>query len=247
MKKRKYNFKWIKTAGILILAGLFVLLFTECGSKNETPAEDLLPDTVQSPELAFPEDAGEQQLFCLVTSDLHFTTREVSSVYPLGKHTPALLDVFVSEAAGLAPDVVIMCGDNTNSGRTEDSEALVRALAPLHEAGCEVILVTGNHDCAFGKEEFCGYVNQLCGVSERDPASFSYTVRLNGYRFLAMDDNSASPDGESGAFGEKTLEWLRGQLAGAEEQGERAVFISHHSIMTAGNEDLDTYYRINVP
>ncbi len=229
-----------------LLLSALILMLTGCSSKNEPQPAEPASAPVTS-ELALPDDAGNEELFCLVTSDLHFTLSDIASVYTLGKYTPELARAFAEEAAAKAPDVVLMCGDNTNSSRTEDLEALAAILEPLHEAGCEVILVTGNHDGGVPGDDFLFYVNRLCNVLEQDPASLSYTVRVGGYRFLAMDDSTAAADDEGGKYTEETMDWLRGQLAEAEEMGERAVFISHHSLMTAGNAELDDYYRINEP
>lgn len=238
---------WKNTAGILAPAVILALFLAGCGVKNENTAAAAVSETVSVPEPAIPGDAGEQQAFCLVTSDLHFTLSDVSSVYTLGKYTPELARAFAEEAAERKPDVILMCGDNTNSSRAEDLEALTDILAPLHEGGCEVILVTGNHDCGFTEEEFFGCIDRLCSVTERDPASYSYAVVTHGCRFLAMDDNTAVPGGERGKYKEETMEWLKRQLAEAEDAGERTVFISHHSLMTAGNAELDDYYRIDEP
>ena len=228
-----------------ILAAVIAALTAGCAQKAEPAREE--PSGEAAAELTLPDDAGELKALCLVTSDLHFTLSDVSSVYTLGKYTPELARAFAEEAAERKPDVVLMCGDNTNSSRAEDLEALTDILAPLHEGGCEVILVTGNHDCGFTEEEFFGCIDRLCSATERDPASYSYAVVTHGCRFLAMDDNTAVPGGERGKYKEETMEWLKRQLAEAEDAGERAVFISHHSLMTAGNAELDDYYRIDEP
>jgi predicted phosphodiesterase len=214
---------WKNTAGILAPAVILALLLAGCGVKNENTAAAAVSETVSVSEPTLPGDAGEQEAFCLVTSDLHFTLSDVSSVYTLGKYTPELARAFAEEAAERKPDVILMCGDNTNSSRAEDLEALTDILAPLHEVGCEVILVTGNHDCGFTEEEFFGCIDRLCSVTERDPASYSYAVVTHGCRFLAMDDNTAVPGGERGKYKEETMEWLKRQLAEAEDAGERAA------------------------
>lgn len=196
-----------------ILAAVIAALTAGCAQKAEPAREE--PSGEPAAELTLPDDAGELKALCLVTSDLHFTLSDVSSVYTLGKYTPELARAFAEEAAGRKPDVVLMCGDNTNSSRAEDLEALTDILAPLQEGGCEVILVTGNHDCGFTEEEFFGCIDRLCSVTERDPASYSYAVVTHGCRFLAMDDNTAVPGGERGKYKEETMEWLKRQLAEA--------------------------------
>ena len=88
---------WKNTAGILAPAVILALFLAGCGVKNENTAAAAVSETVSVPEPAIPGDAGEQQAFCLVTSDLHFTLSDVSSVYTLGKYTPELARAFAEE------------------------------------------------------------------------------------------------------------------------------------------------------
>ena len=69
------------------------------------------------------EDQAGHETHILVTSDLHFTLRSESSIYPLMDQIENLTEALADQVIAAHPDALILCGDNSNSGRTSDVRA----------------------------------------------------------------------------------------------------------------------------
>ena len=195
---------------------------------------------------AEPEDGRSEGVTVVVTSDTHFTASpSAGSVLSPGVANIAqIMEAFADQVIDLHPDALILTGDNTNSGKAEDVAALTKILQRVHAEGIEVIVTTGNHDfnhCSH--EEFEAAFGGLCDADARDPASLSFAVVLQDYRFLAMDDN-VDTDGVYGAFSSDTMQWLRDQLAEASRLGQTVIFLSHHNVLPGGEESAESRYSI---
>ena len=181
----------------------------------------------------------------VITSDLHFTlsSSDVNTLVPLVSDSEEVLETIVNEVLDIHPDVFIMTGDLTNSGKEEDEVYLAGKLDELKQAGISVILTTGNHDFNFTDASvFERVFFPLFDIESRDPSSLSYTVKCGNVLFLAMDDSSYTG---SGAFSEATMSWLKKQLKEARKNGSPVIFLSHHSVLsdygknyTIENKDL---------
>lgn len=218
MKKRSFIlffFSWI-----LILSG--------CSRPEETPR-----DTTE--------------FKAVIVSDLHYTenTGTVSTIVPLIREACACYEAFFKEVRDMHPDVLIITGDNTNSGGADDVHALSAMLKQIKDAGIGIVMTTGNHD--FNNMSPSVYEEAyfpLFDIHSRDTSSLSYSVLQKGVLMLAMDDCTHSSN-TAASFSRDTMKWLSGQLKEAEENGWRVLFCSHHSVLsnaggsyTIANKDL---------
>lgn len=190
---------------------------------------------------------GSEPIVLAVSSDLHFALNPSASVYSMMSRVDALANAMADEVIALHPDAFILCGDNTNSGRSGDAEALSDILSRIHDAGIPVLVIVGNHDLDLGSvESFEAAYGSLCSAEEHDPASLSYMLHIGPVRILAMDDSSYT-SGRWGAFSEKTMTWLENQLSTARELGEPVLFLSHHNVLPGGDKAKESNYTIRNP
>ncbi|MBQ6223062.1 MAG: metallophosphoesterase [Solobacterium sp.] len=189
------------------------------------------------------ESSQEEPLKAVITSDLHFTIQpEINGdIVPAMPYAREMTEVMSAQVMEMNPDVFIMTGDNTNSGRREDIIALVDILQKIKNAGIPVILTTGNHDkdqCT--KEEYEELYFSLLEPEERDTETLSYSKTINDTVFLVMDDSFCT-EGTGGQFPASTMTWLKEVLKEHKDLGHRIIFLSHHSVLT---EDNRGYYQI---
>jgi len=188
--------------------------------------------------------AWAEELRLAVTSDLHFSLSGDGGIYPLLGHSEALVNTLIDQLLELHPDALLLCGDNTNSGRLTDMQALTASLRRLTEAGIPVIAVPGNHDFDLSTaESYAACYAGLFAPEDTDPASLGAMVHLGSLRILAMDDSSYRA-GTNGEFSADTLHWLVTQLREAAAAGERVLFLSHHNVLPGGQAAADSRYRI---
>ncbi len=163
-------------------------------------------------------------------------------------------DVIIAEK----PQLLLISGDLTLNGERASHERLAEHLQRLQEAGVRTLVIPGNHDvmCPYSKqykgdepaavpnvtsEEFAtiyahfGYGSD----SQRDPSSLSYTCEpVPGLIILGIDSNiyATNHDNEvkyhtDGAVKPETLEWIRHQLATAQQAGKRVIAMMHHHLV----------------
>ena len=174
-------------------------------------------------------DAGSMK--AMVISDLHYTDyKEVDPMIVPGiAVAEEFTDAIVAEVIDRHPDVLIMTGDNTNSGYSRDVAGLTAKLQKVRDAGVQIVLTTGNHDMdLMGAEEFEEAYFGLLDPVDRDPASLSYTAIVKDVVFLAMDDNAVNPGGQ-GEFSSDTMRWLAEMLS--KYSSRRIIFLSHHNVL----------------
>ncbi len=196
---------------------------------------------------SFGEGQEGETLTLVITSDLHFTLRQGTSVMSLIDRSEDLINTLADEVIALHPDAFILCGDNTNSGRQTDAEALSRILLRIRESGIPVLVIPGNHDFDIGTaEEFRSAYGMLAEPEERDPYSLSCMLRIPPLRLLMMDDSSCSP-GSGGKLREETMRWLKAQLTAARDCGDTVLFFSHHNVLPGGEGAEESAYMIRNP
>ena len=143
------------------------------------------------------------------------------------------------------PDVLIMTGDNTNSGYSGDVSGLTAKLQKIREEGVQIILTTGNHDFdLMGAEEFEKAYFGLLDPVDRDPASLSYTAIVKDVVFLAMDDNAVYPGGQ-GEFSPATMRWIGEMLS--KYRDRQVIFLSHHNVLYGYGEEDSSSHLIQNP
>ena len=211
----------------------------------------VLPGLVFSEEEASareePDGSGAEAMKAMIISDLHYTEYKEADplLVPGIAVAEEITDAVTAEVIDRHPDVLIMTGDNTNSGYSGDVAALVAKLQKIKEAGISVILITGNHDYDLmeASEIEKAYFGLLDPV-DRDPASLSYTAIVKDVVFLAMDDNAVSPGGQ-GEFSPETMQWISDILA--KYKGHQVVFLSHHNVLYGYGEEDSTSHLIQNP
>lgn len=192
---------------------------------------------IQQPVQSEPAD-----LEAVIVSDLHYTGSRSASVMPLSAYLPEVCETLCSEVTDIHPDVLIMTGDNTNSGRKEEIAGLLPYLEKIREAGIQLILIPGNHDMYGSAEEFRKLYFPLLEPLSEDAETLSYTAEAGNVLFLAMDDSSCARGG-NGYYPESTMNWLEKQLLEAEDKGQMPVVLSHYSLLS----DYGTGYQIDNP
>ncbi len=191
--------------------------------------------------------AHEEATTCFIVSDLHFSLKNNSSIYPLMSRAEDMMNTIADEVIAAHPAVFILCGDNTNSGRESDAEALAKILERIHDAGIEVVVVPGNHDFDLSNaDSFDSVYHGLCEKDSVDTASLSYSLNIGSLRILAMDDSSFT-NGKDGSFSSQTLFWLKLQLTEAKRNGEEVLFLSHHNVLPGGEAAENSLYMIQCP
>ena len=73
-----------------------------------------------------------------------------------------ITDIVIDEVIEKHPDVLIMTGDNTNSGNPDEVDKLTAKLQRLRDEGIEIIVTTGNHD--FDRMEAAGFERAYFGL-----------------------------------------------------------------------------------
>ena len=109
---------------ILLLA---LTLFIGCGTYSSNSAESLSEnDAYRQEEIAVRNDpiwTDEKNLRAMIISDLHYTeNKDVNpAIVPGIALAKEITDVVAQEVIERHPDVFIMTGDNTDTGRAEDA------------------------------------------------------------------------------------------------------------------------------
>lgn len=184
-----------------------------------------------------------ESLKAMIISDLHYTeNRELNtSIVPGIGVAEEITDAIVAEVIDKNPDVLIMTGDNTNSGDSADVSGLIPKLQSIKDKGISIILTTGNHDFdGMDAEEFERLYFELLNPVDRDPDSLSYTAIVKDVVFLAMDDNAVHPGGE-GEFSAGTMQWISDMLDLYKDHP--VIFLSHHNVLY-GFGDADSGYHL---
>lgn len=144
---------------------------------------------------------------------------------------PLLLETAVKETVGLAPGLVVVGGDLTAEGYAGEFRAAQGYLAPLFEAGLEVLVVPGNHD-----SKNVGYLHfrDTFGggdVAEKGDRVLRLTVpRVEApplrVKIVAID--SSKPDLAEGEVGRERYPWIREQFS---EAVDLKVLVLHHHLV----------------
>ena len=192
---------------------------------------------------ALPEEGVK--LHAMIVSDLHFTADpDVSTaVVAAMAYSQKLSEALTQEVIARKPDVLILTGDHTNSGKKADMTALRELLEKVKKEGIPVVMTTGNHDfnlCTVN--QYRSIYGPLMEKETEDPSSLSYAVTIKDVRLLAMDDSSFD-QGASGTFSDETMRWLKGQLEQSRRERIPVLFLSHHTVLAA-KQDPGQVWRI---
>ena len=171
-------------------------------------------------DITEPQDTAPERIRLAAIGDLH--------VVETDEHRYRDLFVEMSETA----DVIALCGDLTNFGKTSEAEALA---ADIQAASVPVIGVLGNHDFECGQPDEVTRILTQAGMTVLDEQA---TV-VKGVGFAGVKGFIGGFDrGELGAFGEAAIKTfvdesinearkLENQLRTL--RTDRAVAILHYS------------------
>ena len=116
------------------------------------------------------------------------------------------------------PDAVVISGDLTDFGRSDEYASLRAQIAPLEDAGLPVYLMPGNHDDraalrrSFPEHTYLG-----------DGSTVQFAVDVGPLRLIALD--TVVPMQSGGTLDAERLAWLERQLAASTD---RPVVIAMH-------------------
>ena len=235
---------WRKGIVLLLLAAM--LLTAGCAGAAKEPQTDTRLLFATDLHYLAPTLTDHGAIFRLVMAN---------SDGKLTEYCEEITDAFLSEAAALRPDVLILTGDLSFNGEKESHLALAQKFRTLEEQGVPVLVLPGNHDLyrtcyaligdtgtetdTVSAEEFSeiyadfGYREAL----SRDADSLSYTAQVSETTRVVMLDANTPHDFCS--LSEETLGWLAVQLTAAEQAGQRVIVACHqnlfqHSLFRAG-------------
>ena len=232
--------KIIQLSKKLSLLLLVFSLFTGCGTYSSSAEPLSENDNILQEEIAIRDDpiwTDEKNLRAMIISDLHYTENRDANpaIVPGIALAEEITDVIAQEVIERHPDVLIMTGDNTDTGRAEDASGLRERLQKIRDNGIPIILTTGNHDfnhmtAGEFEDAYFGLLNPV----DRDPDSLSYTAIVKNVVFLAMDDNYLY-SGAHGEFSGQTLRWLSEMLE--KYRNHTVIFLSHHNVLYGRERD----------
>lgn len=184
-------------------------------------------------------------LSAMVIADLHLQLSGAAEnpYVSFSSVTKEVLDTAAEEVTDRKPDVLILCGDNTNSGSEADLRYLHDVLLEVKQSGTDVIVIPGNHDLDLcPKDQFRDIFVDITEPEAEDSYSLSYMKTAGNVMILAMDDCSYRKD-HKGEFSPGTMKWLKEMLKEADERRMKVLFVSHHNVLT--RESGDNYHIVN--
>ena len=188
-----------------------------------------------------------KQFLAAVTADLHYTAQRngAEKIMPLIRHCDEAMEAFTSQIIDLHPDLLILLGDHTVSGKEGDRVRLYHYLEQIRNEGIQILMTTGNHDldrCT--REEYLSTFSPLLHADIRDTSSLSYARIFKNTMFLCMDDQYQRIEGR---FSPETMTWLQACLQEAEESHLVPVFLSHHNVFHDAWTGKSLFYQIQNP
>lgn len=144
------------------------------------------------------------------------------------------LGLYDMENAEYPLDALVLTGDNTNHGNTDQYEALKEVFAKYNPAR-EIIMAVGNHDTwnneddadnrfPASKDLFIKYSKE---ITNRDLDNVYYSTVINGYTFIVMSSES---DHTAAYISPEQLVWLESEMEKASQSGLPIFVISHWPI-----------------
>ena len=171
--------------------------------------------------------AEDVRLKAAIVSDVHIDSR-----LPLGQ---TALKTCYRDMNNLDPDCEVVLGDLTNYGDYATTERFFQITRDTVKEGLTPVVISGNHDIGHAKEaagermnpqalsDFVGLCNQYLDYGIETPY---YTVKVNGYSFICLNDESAD-NWDHPEYSDAALAFLDGALAEATAEGLPAFVLIH--------------------
>lgn len=139
------------------------------------------------------------------------------------------------------PDVIIITGDITDDGTTEQYALARDVLQPLVRRDCWLLVVPGNHDCgpkgmAFdraARERFRKFTVALMGL-DISQGAFPYVYTIDDCRFICLDTCTPPTQLACGNVGYLQRMALARELEAAKRAGLHTVVAAHHHPFDVG-------------
>lgn len=225
---------WMLSAVLIIC--LFACLLSGCGQNRE----------LSIAVMTDPHFAGREH------HDYSGTYLEVNDSNGSGKQMRYLddvLDAFIEQLKAEKPDCLLITGDLSYIGAKASHISFTQKLAPLREAGIDILVIPGNHDIvpaaytfpdgepaeaeALSPEDFAEVYADFgySGALSRDSASLSYVHDTGkGVRIFMLDTNFKYGT-ILGELSRDTMNWLEAQLADCVSAGDRPLVAGHHNLL----------------
>ena len=174
------------------------MLLTVCGCASKQEVNNIDTENVIIDKIAFISDTHLQ---------LNVRDDGISYINTLNAD---ILQCALDEINDSDTDLLVLCGDNTNSGKAEQHEKLIEMLNNLDK---EVLIVPGNHDLGSSGYSNFPEIYKDYGYSKsysRDADSLSYSVIYKNLMMLILDTNNYDDKWETGipVFSSSTLKWI---------------------------------------
>lgn len=181
--------------------------------------------------------ADDSELRFAIASDLHMqeTNKDRVEANPLMYYQPEILSAFVSDLTNTDTDILILCGDITNSGRQKQHDLLLSLLREIEDKGIQVYVLPGNHDIGEVTPELFSELYSDFGYAtafSRDDFSLSYSLLIRNHMILMLDTNGYSGNRLTAFLKEPTLKWLEQQLSTAKKYGYPVLVVGHYPLIT---------------
>lgn len=176
---------------------------------------------------SFEKEDPDVKLTMALVSDVHIDDR-----LPIGQL--ALKSIYM-DMNKFEPDGVAVLGDLTNYGDYSTTERFFEITTGTLKDGIQPVIISGNHDIGHAKEaegerlnpealqDFLGLCNEYLDYGVEKPA---YTVEVNGYRFICLNDESAD-NWDHPEYSDETLAFLDSELETYAVDG-MPVFVCMH-------------------
>lgn len=210
---------------IIILSMLLVFM---SGCAKEQDGESITLYSKERCNIPF-----ESRLKIAVASDFHRGNNSASQNGESVNYREEIYSAFADEIKN-GPNVVILCGDNSNNGKISEHERLAEKLKSVEDAGVTVLTIPGNHDIGSTTAADFERIYRDFGYTEahsRDENSLSYTYLYDNVMLLMLDTDGYT-DYNSGNISEETLQFAETRLSEAKDKGLTVLAFGHFPLIT---------------
>lgn len=204
------------------------MLLTVCGCANKQEVNNTDTENIIIDKIAFISDTHLQ---------LNVQDDGISYINTLNAD---ILQCALDEINDSDTDLLILCGDNTNSGKEEQHNRLIEMLNDLDK---EILIVPGNHDLGPSGYSVFPEIYKDYGYGKacsRDTESLSYAVDYKNMMIVILDTNNYDDKWETGipSFDKSTLKWIESQFKYADDNDKVIITIGHYPILTRQTEEF---------
>lgn len=204
------------------------LLLTVAGCANKREIVNTESETIEINKISFLSDAHLQ---------LNVQDDGISYINTLNAD---ILQCALDELNESDTDLIILCGDNTNSGKEEQHNKLIEMLNNVDK---EILIVPGNHDLGLSGYSVFPEIYKDYGYGKaysRDNESLSYSVVYQDMMVVILDTNNYDDKWETGipSFDKGTVKWMESQYKYANDNEKIIITVGHYPILTRQTEEF---------